>query len=100
MPELCTAIDVSERILRSCCTEFLGISPSRYLRLKRLRLVHFALRGSGSAPANVAEVARRYGLSDRGRFADAYQATFGETPSTTLARAKHAAQNQIISDFA
>jgi AraC-like DNA-binding protein len=100
VPELCAAIDVSERTLRSCCAEFLGISPSRYVRLKRLRLVHLALRGSGSAPANVAEVARRHGFSDLGRFADAYQATFGETPSATLRRAKHAAQNQIISDFA
>jgi AraC-like DNA-binding protein len=100
VPELCDAIDVSERTLRSCCVEFLGISPSRYLRLRRLRLAHLALRGSGSAPVNVAEVARRYGFSDLGRFADAYQETFGETPSTTLRRAKHAAQNQIISDFA
>jgi AraC-like DNA-binding protein len=100
VPELCAAIEVSERTLRSCCTEFLGISPSRYLRLRRLRLVHLALRGGGSPPANVAEVAQRYGFSDLGRFADAYQATFGEAPSTTLRRAKQTAQNQIFSDFA
>ena len=88
VPELCAAIDVSERTLRSCCAEFLGISPSRYLRLRRLRLAHLALRRSTSAPANLAEVARRYGFSDLGCFADAYQATFGETPSTTLRRAE------------
>jgi transcriptional regulator GlxA family with amidase domain len=70
------------------------------LRLKRLRLAHVALRGNGSAPVGVAEVARRYGFSDLRRFADVYQATFGETPSTTLRRAKKTAQNQIFSDFA
>jgi AraC-like DNA-binding protein len=91
VPELCAAIDVSERTLRSCCAEFLGISPSRYLRLRRLRLAHIALRGSGSAATNVAEVARRCGFSDLGRFADAYQAMFGETPFTTFRRAKQAA---------
>jgi AraC-like DNA-binding protein len=88
VPELCAAIDVSERTLRSCCAEFLGMSPSRYLRLRRLRLAHLALRGSSSVPANVAEVARRNGFSDLRRFAFAYQATFGEAPSTTLRRAK------------
>jgi AraC-like DNA-binding protein len=88
VPELCAAIGVSEQTLRSCCAEFLGISPSRYLRLRRLRLAHIDLRDSGSAATSVAEVARRCGFSDLGRFADAYQTTFGETPSTTLQRAK------------
>jgi len=86
VPELCAAIGVSERTLRSRCTEFLGISPSRYLRLRRLRLAHIALRTAGSSPTSVAVVARRYGFSKLGRFARAYQANFGETPSTTLRR--------------
>jgi AraC-like DNA-binding protein len=100
VPELCATIDVSERTLRTCCAEFLGVSPSRYLRLRRLRQAHIALRNSGSAPVNVAEVARRYGFSDIGRFADAYQTTFGETPSATLLRAKQAALSGIFSDLA
>jgi len=35
---------------------------------------------------NVAEVARRFGFAELGRFAGTYRATFGETPSTTLQR--------------
>jgi len=88
VPQLCAALDVPERTLRLCCAEFLGISPSRYLRLRRLRLAHIALRAVGPAPASAAEVARRYGFSQLGRFTRAYRATFGETPSTTLRRAK------------
>src|SRR5450631_3457032 len=30
MPAVCAAIGVPERTLRVCCTEFLGVSPSRY----------------------------------------------------------------------
>ena len=99
MPELCAAIGVSERTLRSCCAEFLGVSPSRYLRLRRLRLAHIALRASGSVPANVAEVARRYGFSDLGRFGGAYQSAFGETPSATLRRAKKNAPAKFFAGF-
>jgi hypothetical protein len=35
MPELCELIGVTERTLRSCCGEFLGLSPSRYIHAKR-----------------------------------------------------------------
>jgi AraC-like DNA-binding protein len=97
--ELCAATGVSERALRSCCAEFLGISPSRYLRLRRLRLAHIALRSDGSIPINVAEVARRYGFSELGRFAGIYHDAFGEAPSTTLLRAKKSASAKIFSEF-
>ena len=99
MPDLCELIGVTDRTLRSCCAEFLGVSPSRYLRLRRLRLAHIALRASGSVPANVAEVARRYGFSDLGRFGGAYQSAFGETPSATLRRAKKNAPAKFFAGF-
>ena len=40
----CELVGVSDRILRSCCAEFLGMSPIRYVLLRRLREVHSALR--------------------------------------------------------
>ena len=44
IPEICTLIGVSERTLRTCCAEFLGMSPSRYLRLLRLNMARAALQ--------------------------------------------------------
>jgi len=43
MPQLCALIGVTDRTLRSCCAEFLGISPSRYVLLRRLKRVRVAL---------------------------------------------------------
>jgi AraC-like DNA-binding protein len=58
VPQLCASIGVSERTLQSCCTEFLGIGPGRYLRLRRLRLASLALRARRSTSGSVVEVAR------------------------------------------
>src|SRR3984893_16884682 len=44
LPELCALIGVTDRTLRSCCAEFLGISPSRYALLRRLNAARIALR--------------------------------------------------------
>ncbi len=77
----------AERTLRSCCAAFLGINPSRYVLLRRLKQVRIALRDADPDRANVAELASRYGFTELGRFAGAYLAVFGETPSTTLRRA-------------
>jgi transcriptional regulator GlxA family with amidase domain len=86
MPELCERIGVSERTLRSCCAEFLGMSPIRYVLLRRFREVHSALRAGHPDTVNLAEVAHRFGFAQLGRFTGTYRAIFGETPSTTLER--------------
>jgi AraC-like DNA-binding protein len=86
MPELCDLMRVTDRTLRSCCAEFLGISPSQYVLLRRLKQVRIALRDADLDTANVAELARRFGFAEPGRFAEVYRAAFGEPPSTTLER--------------
>jgi transcriptional regulator GlxA family with amidase domain len=86
MPDLCALIGVSERTLRSCCAEFLGISPNRYMLLRRLQAVRIALRDADPATASVAEIAGGCGFTKLGRFAGAYRTAFGESPSTTLRR--------------
>ncbi len=87
LPELCALMGVSERTMRSCCTEFLAISPSRYMLLRRLKAVRIALRDANPAVASVAEIAGGYGFTEPGRFAVVYRTQFGESPSTTLRRA-------------
>lgn len=84
VPALCAAIGVPERTLQACCLEFLGMSPSRYLWLRRLNMVHAALRHADPATASVAEIAQRYQFLDLKRFATVYRAIFGEMPSDTL----------------
>ena len=86
MPELCELIGVTDRTLRSCCAEFLGIRPSRYVLLRRLRQVRRALSDGQPDMLNVADVARRYGFTRLERFAAAYRPTFGEVPSIMLRR--------------
>jgi len=77
-------IGVPERTLRACCLDILGMSPSRYLRLRRLNMVRAALQHANPAPGAITELARRYGFSELGRFATSYRQTFGEAPSATL----------------
>jgi AraC-like DNA-binding protein len=84
MPALCAALGVPERTLRICCTEFLGMSPTRYYLLRRLNTVRSALQRADPAVANVAEIARGHQFLELGRFAAAYRAAFGEVPSFTL----------------
>ena len=86
MLELCKLIAVSDRTLRSCCAEFLGMSPIQYVLLRRLEGVRRALRDANPDLVKVAEVAHRFGFAQLGRFVGRYRATFGETPSTTLQR--------------
>ncbi len=85
IPEICTAVGASERTLRVCCEEHLGVSPKRYLLLRRMRLVRRALRDSAPAATTVTEIATRYGFWQFGRFAGEYKSLFGELPSATLA---------------
>jgi AraC-like DNA-binding protein len=84
LPELRRAVGVPERTLRICCAEFLGIGPTRYLRLRRLGMVRAALRHANPATTSVSEIAIRHGFLQLGRFTAAYRTEFREAPSTTL----------------
>jgi transcriptional regulator GlxA family with amidase domain len=84
IPDICRAIRVSERTLRICCHEHLGMGPKRYLVLRRMNLVRRTLRQSAPDATSVTDTATRYGFWQLGRFAVEYQALFGEAPSATL----------------
>jgi len=86
MAEICAALDVSDQMLRWCCEDQLGMSPTSYLRLHRMQQVHRALWNGNRDTASVSEIARQYGFRDPGRFAARYRALYGELPAATLRR--------------
>jgi AraC-like DNA-binding protein len=85
--ELCAASGASDRTLRACCQEHLGMGPMRYLRLRRMHLARRALRMADAAATTVTEVATSYGFWELGRFSVAYRSLFGESPSASLRQA-------------
>jgi AraC-like DNA-binding protein len=84
--ELCATLGVPERSLRTSCMQHLGMGPMSYLRLRRLKSVRRALCSASPDDSSVAELARRYGFTELGRFAVKYRQVFGELPSATLQR--------------
>jgi AraC-like DNA-binding protein len=84
--EICAGIGVSERTLRVCCQEHLGMGPMRYLWLRRMHLAQRALILASPATATVTDIAMDHGFWELGRFAGQYRALFGEAPSASLRR--------------
>jgi len=86
LAELCVATGASDRTLRACCQEHLGMGPTRYLWLRRMHLARRGLRIAGPATTTVTEVATSYGFWELGRFSVAYRSLFGESPLAALRR--------------
>jgi AraC-like DNA-binding protein len=83
---LSARIAVPQRTLRVCCQAFLGRSPLEYMQLRRLNRARAAISRADHETASIAGIARSHGFSEPGRFAGAYRALFGESPSATLMR--------------
>jgi AraC family ethanolamine operon transcriptional activator len=88
--QLSTVAGVSERSLRNAFYDVYTTSPKRYMKLWQLHQVRRALRAAQVATATVTEVATCHGFYELGRFAGAYKSLFGEAPSETLSKARHA----------
>ena len=86
MLDICAATGVSERTLRLCCQEHLGMGPVHYLWLRRMHMAHHALVLADPATATVTAIATDNGFYELGRFAGQYRLLFGEAPSVTLRR--------------
>ena len=84
--DLAAQIGVTYWTLRDCCLEYLGMSPKRYLWLRRMHLARRALRRADAERTTVIEIAADYGFWELGRFSVAYRSLFGESPSTALRR--------------
>jgi AraC-like DNA-binding protein len=84
LSELCAQIGVSGRLLRLHCQDHLGMSPQRYLWLRRMNMARRALSSADSDRATVTSIATDHGFGELGRFAVQYRKLFGENPSRTL----------------
>jgi AraC-like DNA-binding protein len=94
MAELCAATGASDRTLRACCQEYLGMGPTRYLWLRRMHLARRSLRIADPAATTVTAVATNWGFWELGRFSVAYRSLFGESPSASLRRPPHGPRPQ------
>ena len=86
IPELCSEMGVSPRVLEYVFKEELGMTPKRYLELLRLSAFRRELSRSRFGNKAISEIAEHYGIRHLGRFSAAYQRQFGELPSETLKR--------------
>jgi transcriptional regulator GlxA family with amidase domain len=86
LSEMCAAIGVAERTLRDLCRRQFGMSPIRYMWMKRMNLVRTTLMKAKPSNATVTEVATTHGFYELGRFSVEYRTLFGESPSVTLQR--------------
>jgi transcriptional regulator GlxA family with amidase domain len=86
LTEICAAIGVAERTLRVVCEEYLGMAPIRFLSMRRMHLVHRALRQADPSNTTVTRIATDHGFWELGRFSVAYRALFDESPSESLRR--------------
>jgi AraC-like DNA-binding protein len=86
LAEICAAIGVPARTFRHYCWQHLGMSPHRYLWLRRMNLARRALVSADPTARTVAEVATAHGFWELGRFSVAFRKLFGESPSVTLRR--------------
>ncbi|GAA2888939.1 transcriptional regulator [Actinoplanes cyaneus] len=76
----------SVRSLQEGFRRHLGCTPMAYLQQTRLDRAHDTLREADPSLVTVAAVANRWGFAHLGRFASAYRARFGVSPSETLRR--------------
>lgn len=77
---ICEMLGISARSLRRICFKLLGMSPGRYQRLRRLKLIRAELIRPGLATANVDDIMERYGFPDIHHFTGEYWNAYGEMP--------------------
>ena len=79
--EMSGMIGVPQAALQSCCLKVMGMSPERYLFLRRLIQVQALLKRAGFAVASISDVPRRHGFADIHHFVTEYQRAFGSVPA-------------------
>ena len=82
-PQICSAIEISERNLRYIFKEMIGLSPMKYIKLIKLNKVRKEIINA-KKKAEIHLIANEWGFGHSGQFAADYKKLFGEFPSQTL----------------
>ncbi len=75
-----TSISTLSRIFR----EYYAMSPSAYIRWRRMYDCHYRLREAEPGEMSTGQIIQACGIRHPGRFASEYRRYFGETPKQTL----------------
>jgi AraC family transcriptional regulator, ethanolamine operon transcriptional activator len=86
--DICAALGTSATRLHQAFSSTFGISPHRYLKLRRMGMVRAALLSRSGPWHSVKAAALSHGFWHLGQFARDYRDLYGETPSGTLARTR------------
>ena len=86
MEDLCRFTGVSLRSLQRCFAEYFQVSPSEFIRARRLDAARQDLLAAASPNQTVTSVALASGFTHLGRFSVDYREHFGELPRETLAK--------------
>ena len=86
IPELSRDIGVSQRTLEYAFNDAFGISPTRFLRWRRMNGLRRQLLEADPADASATQLGLVWGFGELGRLAVEHRQLFGESPSATLAR--------------
>ncbi len=81
---LCQITGTGLRTLQRAFEEHFELTPSQYLKLRRLNAAHLELSQCQGRDVTVTEIAYRNGFSHLGRFSQSYRSLFRETPKSTL----------------
>jgi AraC-like DNA-binding protein len=86
--ELSQVAGVSLRQLQHAFKAYTAMSPTHWLRLRRLNSARRELLSCAPSDTTVAEVAMHWSFWHLGRFSSSYRALFKELPSETLKRSR------------
>ena len=85
LDDIIAAAGVPARTLYHGFERFVGHSPKKWLRLRRIEAARADVISSDGSLA-ITDLALRYWIGHAGRFASLYREVYGEAPSVTLAR--------------
>ncbi|NES25934.1 MAG: helix-turn-helix domain-containing protein, partial [Symploca sp. SIO3E6] len=84
LKELAQRLHSSSRGLSYGFQDLFGMSPMRYLKVRRLNAVRRRLKVSNPENCSIEVLANQFGFWNAGHFAKDYRVMFGELPSKTL----------------